>query len=67
MKQKVRFKHLPRCNDKKKKKKRKSAKNVGLRLETINLVVLRHKAVVIITILQNSLPGTLFSILTVAG
>jgi hypothetical protein len=49
-----------------KEKKRKSDKNVGLRLETTNLVALRHKAAELITILQNYLPGTLFSILAVA-
>jgi hypothetical protein len=46
--------------------KKRGAKNVGLRLETTNLVALRHKAAVLITTLQNSLPGPPFSILTVA-
>lgn len=38
----------------------------GLRLETTNLVALRNEAAVLITTLQNSLPGPPFSILTVA-
>jgi hypothetical protein len=46
----------------KEKKKRKSAKNAGLIIEKTNLVALRHKVSVLITTLQNSLPGPPFSI-----
>jgi hypothetical protein len=40
--------------------------NVNLRLETTNLVALRHKAAVLITTLQNSILGPPSSILTIA-
>jgi len=54
---------MKRCQ---KEEKRNSIKNVGLRLETTNPIALRHKAAVLITTLQNSLPRPTFSILTVA-